>query len=82
MAFLSQEPLIEFKILSEKTPLLPHYILSSLFLFRKPSKNYVCEWWFCGQVKLQPIHEIDDNLQSSSEDRLFSFFVCQGDLLL
>lgn len=80
MAFLSQEPLIEFKI-SEKTPLLPHYIFSSLFLFRKPSKKYGCEWRFCGQVNLQPIHDTG-NLQSSSEDRLFSFYVCQGDLLL
>lgn len=44
MAFLSQEPLIELTILSEKTFLSPRYIFSLLFLFEKQSKKYVIEW--------------------------------------
>lgn len=38
MGFLSQELLIELKILSEKTSLLPRYIFSSFFLFKKKTK--------------------------------------------
>lgn len=60
MAFLSQEPLIELKVLSEKTFLLPRYTFSLLFLVKQQSKKYVIEWWFCGQVNLKPVHEIED----------------------
>lgn len=43
MAFLSQEPLIELKVLSEKTFLLPRYTFSLLFLVKQQSKKYVIE---------------------------------------
>lgn len=59
MAFLSQEPVIELKI-SEKTFLSPRYTFSLLFLIKQQSKKYVIEWWFCRQVNLKPVHEIED----------------------
>lgn len=66
MTFLSQEPLIELKMLSEKTFLLTCYLFSLLFAFKKHTKKKkknVIERGFCGQVNLKPIHKVEDTLK-------------------